>query len=310
MKEPRLSLDDLRVFVAVAQDEHVTAAAGRLHLSQPAVTRAVARVEDQFGVRLFDRPGHRVRLNAFGRALLGHAQRLVAQFDAAHAEIVGLLDPHTGPVRVGFLHSLGTWLVPDLIRAFRDVEPHVEFVLRQATSDAVAGLLHDGEIDVMLAGARPRLDEPVGWQPLLRERLALAVPPEHRFAGRRRLRLAEAAAESFVTVGPDSEFRQITDRLCAQAGFSPAIAFESGELTTVRALVEAGLGVAIVPVTPARPPAGPTVALTDRGAGRTLGLAWPARRRLPGPAETFRTWLIDYAAGDPWGMKAGAASGP
>ena len=316
MKDPRVSIDDLRTFVAVAQDEHVTSAAGRLHLSQPAVSRAVARLEDQFGVKLFDRPGHRVRLNAFGRALLGHAQRIVAQFEAARGEIVALRDPHAGPVRIGFLHSLGTWLVPDLIRAFRAVEPNVEFVLRQATSDAVAQMLLDGEVDVVLASARPPLDEPVGWHELLRERLALAVPPEHRFAGRRRMRLAEAAAEPFVTVSPSSEFRQITDRLCRQAGFAPTIAFESDELSTARALVAAGLGVAIVPVTPvtavtpvgaagAVAPAAPvvagtSVALSDTGAGRPLGLAWMTHRQLPGPAEAFRTWLIGYTATEPW----------
>jgi DNA-binding transcriptional LysR family regulator len=193
-------------------------------------------------------------------------------------------------------------MVPDLIRAFRAVEPDVEFVLRQALSDTVAQLLSDGEVDVALSSARPPLDEPVGWHELVRERLALAVPPEHRLAKRRRMRLAEAAAEPFVTVRPHSEFRQITDRLCRQAGFTPRIAFESDELSTARALVAAGLGVAIVPVTPLRPVGGPSVALTDPGAGRPLGLAWMTHRQLPGPAEAFRSWLIGYAATEPWRM--------
>ena len=299
MKEPRVSVEDLRAFVAVAEAEHVTAAAGRLHLSQPAVTRALGRLEDQFGVQLFDRPGHRVRLNAFGAALLGHARRIVAQFEAAQGEITGLLDPHTGPVRIGFLHSLGTWLVPGLIRAFRVAEPRIAFVLRQATTDEVARMLQHGEIDVLLS-PRPPVNEPVSWQEIVRERLELAVPADHRLAGRERMRLAEAADEPFVVVRPHSEFRQTTDRLCAQAGFSPEIAFESDELTTVRALVAAGLGVAIVPVVDRQPGAAPTVPLTDPGADRPVGLSWMTHRRLPGPAEAFRTWLLENAHAEPW----------
>jgi DNA-binding transcriptional LysR family regulator len=299
MKEPRVSVDDLRVFVAVAQTEHVTAAAGRLHLSQPAVSRALARVEDQYGVQLFDRPGHRVRLNAFGRALLGHAQRIVAQSEAAQQEISALLDPHSGPVRIGFLHSLATWLTPGLIRSFRALEPGIEFVLRQNYREEITQMLQDGEIDLLLS-ARPHLGEPAGWQEIVREQLALLVPPDHRLAERGRMQLAEAADESFVVLTPRSEFRQITDRLCDQAGFSPRIAFEGDELATMHGLVAAGLGVSIVPVVSGQPTGGHLVPLTDPGASRLLGLSWLTHRQLPGPAEAFKSWLVAHAHTEPW----------
>jgi LysR family transcriptional regulator, transcription activator of glutamate synthase operon len=297
MRQAHVSTDDLRAFLAVADAEHVTAAAARLHLSQPAVTRAIGRLEDQFGVRLFDRPGHRVRLNVFGRVLAEYAVKIVAQLDAATTDIAGLLDPHAGPVRMGFVRSLGTWLVPDLIRSFKTVEPGVEFQLHLGLSEQVADQLVRGDVDLILTGPRPRLPEEIGWELLADERLELAVPLGHRLAGRRRIRLAEVADEPFVALAVTSEFRELSDRLCRDAGFSPAVAFEADDVATVRALVGSGLGVAILPALhqSAAPGAPATLAIAAEDATRPVGLAWIAGRQLPALAEVFRDWLISSA---------------
>ena len=295
MRNARVNVDDLRVFLAVAHAEHVTAAAGRLHMSQPTITRTLGRLEHELGVQLFDRPGRRIRLNVFGRILVGYAERIVSQLDAAEGELAGLSDPHAGPVRVGFLPSLGTWLVPDLIRSFRALKPGVQFVLRQATADNLADMLRHGDVDVAITSPRPQLDEPTGWKLLASERLGLAVPPDHRLAARRRVSLSQVAAEPFVVFSAETGLRQVSDRLCRQAGFSATVAFESGEIATVRALVGAGLGIAILPVHQASRPqtSPPMLAIAERGASRPLGLAWLTHRSLPGIAEAFRTWLID-----------------
>lgn len=302
MRSVHVSSDDLRAFLAVAEVEHVTAAAAELRLSQPAVTRAIGRLEEQFGVRLFDRPGHRVRLNAFGRVLAGHAGKIVGRLDAADAEIAALLDPHAGPVRIGFVRSLGTWLVPDLVQSFRAVEPGVVFRLRQGLSEDISGLLESGDVDLILTSTRPRLPSQVNWEPLASERLELVVPPDHPLAAKGRIRLAEAAAEPFVALSASSEFREIIDRLCGEAGFAPEVAFEADDVATVRALVGAGLGVAILPALH-RPPASDapaTLTIAEQDATRPLGLAWMAGRQLPGLAEAFRSWLISAAPSRNW----------
>lgn len=302
MKTPHVSSDDLRAFLAVAETEHVTAAAGRLRLSQPAVTRAIGRLEEQFGARLFDRPGHRVRLNTFGRVLAGHADRIIAQLDAADAEIAMLLDPHAGPVRIGFLRSLGTWLVPNLIRSFRAVEPGVVFHLRQGLSEGISGLLENGDVDLILTSPQPRLPDHVTWEPLVSERLELAVPPDHPLAARKRIRLQEVAAEPFVALSATSEFREISDRLCREAGFAPAVAFEADDVATVRALAAAGLGIAILPALH-RPPASgapATLAIAGQDATRPIGLARMSGRQVPAMADAFRTWLLSTAPTWDW----------
>src|SRR6202007_3140839 len=102
-------------------------------------------------------------------------------------------------------------------------------------------MLYQGEVDLAITSPKPRLDEPTDWNVLISERLGLAVPPDHRLAGRRRGNLFEGAAEPSVVFSPEAGRRQVSARLCRQAGFSPAIAFESGEVATVRAMVGAGL---------------------------------------------------------------------
>lgn len=299
MIDGRVSIEDLRVFLAVAEAEHVTAAAAALHLSQPAVTRTVSRLERQFGVALFDRPGQRVRLNAFGHLLIDHAQQIVADFDVARSDFAKLLDPDAGPVRLGFLASLGTWLVPEIIDSFRQVVPAAEFVLRQAHFDPIAEMLRAGQIDLLLTSPRPHLPSPVGWKHLGDEHLELAVPPGHRLANRRHVRLEEAANERFVVLDHTTEFRSLSDRLCRHAGFSPTIALETDQVATARALVGTGLGVAVLPILhrpyTATPP---TIPIADPGASRPYGLAWITRRHLPSTAEVLRTWLVNLTPGN------------
>lgn len=299
---PRVSSEDLLTFLAVAEAERVGAVADQLHMSQPTVTRAIGRLEKELGARLFDRPGHRVCLNVYGRAFAGYARRALAQLEAAQAELAALLDEHGGPVRIGFLSSLGTWFIPNLVQEFRLVAPNATFVLRQASSDALPQLLDDREVDLLFTSQRPVLDEPVAWELLLRERLELALPPGHHLAKRRRVRLREVASDPFVVLGADSGFRQITDQLCLRAGFRPVVAFESGELATVRALVASGLGVGIVPEARWSVAATPVLQLSiaDAGAQRPIGMACATRREIPGASEAFRRWLLGAAARRPW----------
>ena len=162
-------------------------------------------------------------------------------------------------------------------------------MIHQATADHLSQMLGNGEIDMVLTSPRPKLDEPTGWKPLANEQLGLAVPPDHRLATRRRVNLSGASDDLFVAFTPEAGLRQIADRLCRHAGFAPTVAFQSSDVATVRALVHAGFGVAILPSynPPGRDTSPPMLTITDRGAGRPLGLAWLTRRRLPAMAEAF-----------------------
>jgi LysR family transcriptional regulator, transcription activator of glutamate synthase operon len=287
-----MTLDELQWFVVLAETEHMTEAAERLSVSQPTLSRALARLEHRLGTPLFDRVNRRLRLNLYGGILLEHARRCLAELDTAAERITDLIDPDRGTVRLGFLHSVSTWLVPELIGRYRERAPDVRFELRQAAGHEILADLRAGRADLAVTSPRPE-DPDVRWHPLHREQLCLAVPRHHRLAGRERAGLAEAAAEPFVMLRRGFGLRELTDELCAAAGFRPAVAFESSEIPSAESLVAAGLGVAVVPEPrPGRVTQGVSyLGLDADRAYREIGLVSPDGRPLPPVAERFADFV-------------------
>jgi DNA-binding transcriptional LysR family regulator len=294
-----MQTEDLRRFVTLARAEHLTAAADELGIPQPSLSRSLRRVEDAFGARLFEREHRGLRLNPRGRLVLAAALEATAALDAAREQIAQLDDPESGTVRLAFLHSVATTLVPGLLREYRAQAPAVRFALRQEASPTIADDLDSGEAELAITGPRP-VDPALGWCVLERQRLCLVVPPAHPLARRRSVRLAEAAREDFVVLQPGFGFRALTDRLCRAAGFAPRTAFESTDLATIEGLVGAGLGVAVLP---APTGSGRTVEgeavfvpLRDAGARRDIGLVWRRAAALSPAAVRFRDFVVASGA--------------
>ncbi|AGT06628.1 putative transcriptional regulator, LysR-family [Corynebacterium glutamicum MB001] len=301
-----LRIDDLRSFISVAQSGHLTETAERLGIPQPTLSRRISRVEKHAGTPLFDRAGRKLVLNQRGHAFLNHASAIVAEFNSAATEIKRLMDPEKGTIRLDFMHSLGTWMVPELIRTFRAEHPNVEFQLHQAAAMLLVDRVLADETDLALVGPKPaEVGTSLGWAPLLRQRLALAVPADHRlasFSGQGELPLITAAEEPFVAMRAGFGTRLLMDALAEEAGFVPNVVFESMELTTVAGLVSAGLGVGVVPMDD---PYLPTVGIVQRPlsppAYRELGLVW---RLNAGPApavDNFRK----FVAGSRYALEEG-----
>lgn len=281
----------LAQFAAVARHEHMTRAAQQLGMPQSTLSRAVARLEADLGVALFARQGRALRLTRAGTTFRRAAERALAEVELS-AESVRLdADPASGRVSFGFLHTLGPETVPALLRAFRTDHPRVRFQLVQTHGEAMVERLRAGRLDLCLTSPLPeepglvvrRLDE---------QRLRLVVPAGHRLATRKRVRLAEAAAEPFVTLEAGYGLRRITDALCAEAGFTPRVTFEGEEAETLRGLVAAGLGVALLP-----PPAVPRPGVVEldvvgRRAVRAIGVAWLDGQRDTPPVAAFKRFLL------------------
>ncbi|MEZ0065340.1 DNA-binding transcriptional LysR family regulator [Streptacidiphilus sp. MAP12-20] len=281
----------LAQFAAVARREHVTRAAVELGMPQPTLSRAVARLEAELGVALLSREGRAVRLTRAGRIFLASAERALAELergaDAARAEA----DPTGGRVTFGFLHTMGSEAVPMLLRGFRAEYPRVRFQLVQDYTDSMLDRLREGELDLCLLSPRPEGTELTSRR-MGDQRLCLVVPTDHRLAGRRRVRLEEVAQDPFVTLEPGYGMRRITDALCAEAGFAPRISFEGEEAETLRGLVAAGLGVAVLPPASVPRPDLVELALASASARRELALVWSAVRPLPPPAVSFRDFVL------------------
>ncbi|GAA2074595.1 LysR family transcriptional regulator [Streptomyces albiaxialis] len=283
----------LAQFAAAARHEHVTRAAHELGVPQSSLSRALARLEGDLGVALFARHGRTVSLTPAGRTFLASAERALAAVEQAAESVRSDADPATGKVAFGFLHTLGWETVPGLLREFRAEHPRVRFSLVQNYGEAMLDRLRAGGLDLCLTSPVPGPEAPdLVARRLDEQRLRLVVPDDHRLAARKRVRLAEAADESFVTLEPGYGMRRILDTLCAEAGFRPRIAFEGEEAETIRGLVAAGLGVALLPPPVIARPGVRELTVTAPRAVREIGLAWRAGHPDTAPVAAFKKFLL------------------
>ncbi|MEU9345941.1 LysR family transcriptional regulator [Streptomyces sp. NPDC048278] len=281
----------LAYFAGVARTEHVTRAAQELNVPQSTLSRAMVRLEQDLGVDLFTRHGRTVSLTPAGRTFLTSVERALAEVRRAADEVRADADPTAGKVAFGFLHTMGAETVPGLLQAFRVDHPRIRFGLVQNYGEAMIEKLRAGELDLCLTSPVPDAPDLVARR-LDEQKLRLVVPADHPLAGRKRIRLAEAADETFVTLEPGYGLRRITDDLCTEAGFRPRIAFEGEEAETLRGLVAAGLGVALLP-----PPAFPRpgvaeLTVTAPRAVREIGVAWLNGHPDTPPVAAFKKFLL------------------
>jgi len=268
-----MQLRELEWFNTLAETESVTAAALQLHISQPTLSRALARLERRLGVQLFDRHQNRLWLNKYGEIFQAHARQAMSELDRGEERIATLVDPERGSVSLGFGHSFGGWLVPDLLERYRRLAPSTSFQLRGGASSAVVDDVRRGNVDIGFVAPEPVADD-LDWMPLGHEDLCLTIPPGHAFEGWDQVAIADLADVPMVALAVGHGLREVTDRLCEEAGFSPRIEMEVTELSTLRALVAAGIGVAVVPA-PRRGdtsgPAGVGIPFSDPTAFRRYG---------------------------------------
>ncbi|WP_158890142.1 LysR family transcriptional regulator [Amycolatopsis anabasis] len=244
-----MELRHLRYFLAVSEELHFGRAARALGIQQPPLSQQIRALEDELGVKLFDRSSRRVRLTAAGEALRPAAQRALDAADAARrtAQRAGRGD--TGELALGFVGTATLTLLPKLLRSFREHHPDVALTLHEMTTAEQLRALHAGNLDVGLV--RPPLPgaETVHCVPLGTERLLAALPVRHPLARERAVAVERLAGEPFVlfprALGPGL-YDQILNH-CRSHGVEPAITQEAVQMHTLAALVAAGLGVSIVP---------------------------------------------------------------
>jgi DNA-binding transcriptional LysR family regulator len=298
-----MDTDALRWLQQVADGTTVTEVSEVESVTQSGVSRALARLEEQIGTPLLRRSGRTLRMTHAGAIFKPHLDALLHNLDDGIAAVSQLLDPDSGTVALAFQQSLGTWLVPDLARSFRAAHPGVRFRLTQVRDEPNSAPLDGGNADLELGTRRPQnpADAALHARLIALEPLRLALPSEHPLAGQLRIGLADVAGEPFISLRPASALRRLTDDLCEQAGFRPAVIFEGDDLSNLRGFVAAGLGVAVVPAPRAGSPeavAGPVVyrEILDPGAVREILLTWSAERRLLPATDLFRRHVIRRAA--------------
>jgi DNA-binding transcriptional LysR family regulator len=281
-----MDLLQLGYFQAVARRQHVSQAAAELRIAQPSLSRALARLEADLGVPLFDRHGRRLVLNRFGAAFLARVDAALDQLDQGRRELEDLAGLQHGSVAVAAESLL---LLDDLLAGFLAAHPGVSFQLAQSPAPAMAGLLHTGQVDFCLA-SQSLNDDSLEAAELASEEVLVAVPPAHRLAGRKRIGLHDLADEVFVATRPGYWQRALLDQLFAQAGRKPVIGCQSDEPAAIPALVAAGLGAGLLPAASRRHSPRHAVAwlhLDAPDCRRRLSLVWRRGVYLSAAAQAF-----------------------
>ncbi|HTU09236.1 MAG TPA: LysR family transcriptional regulator [Trebonia sp.] len=300
-----MDTDVLRWFKLVADGATVTEVSDLEPVTQSGVSRGLARLEAEVGTPLLQRSGRTLTPTPAGEVFRPFADGILQQLGDGLAAVSQFVSPDTGTITVAFQQSLGSWLVPDLVRTFRGDHPDVRFSLTQVHDELWGLPLNGGRTDLEVGTRRFRTgreairpgDLAVWTRQIGMEPLRLALPRDHPLAERRRIALADVAAEPFIGLRTTSALRELGDELCKQAGFRPTVVFEGDDLSIVRGLVAAGLGVAIVPAPRAGSPEaspGPVryAEIIDDGAERAIYLTWPADRPLLPAADLFRKHVL------------------
>ena len=244
-----MELRHLRYFVAVAEERHFGRAAERLHMAQPPLSQQIRQLEAELGLTLLSRTTRRVDLTPAGAAYLERAREILGAVDAAAHEAASIASGRRGRLLIGCVGSATYSLLPALARNLRTELPEVEFGFRgEMLSPDQAAALEDGTLDLGLL--RPLPDSPgLSITHVRQESLLVAMPKDHRFAGRRRVRIPDLDGEGLVihAGGGRSAMNAMIQGLFDDAGVRTHIAHEVAETSTLVTFVAAGLGLAIVP---------------------------------------------------------------
>ncbi|MBW4695560.1 MAG: LysR family transcriptional regulator [Lyngbya sp. HA4199-MV5] len=243
-----MELRHLHYFIAVAEELHFSRAAERLHISQPPLSQQIRALEEELGVKLFERTKRHVQLTEAGNVFLERSYRVFAQLEQAVEVTQRVGRGEVGQLAIGFVGSAMYTVLPEIFRVFRAQFPAVELQLQELTTAQQIQALHDKQVDVGIV--RSAINEPgLSGSCFLPETLVLALPETHPLSAQTQVSLSTLADEAFILfparMGP--VFYEQIINLCQQAGFRPKVAQEAVQMETIVGLVAAGLGIAIVP---------------------------------------------------------------
>ena len=286
----KINVPDLEAFVAVAELSSFRRAAEHVHLSQPALSRRIGKLEGALGVRLFDRTTRVVHLTAVGRDFLVKARALLDGLEHSLLALGDVAASRAGEVTVACVPSAAYYFLPNVINRFHSRYPGIRVRIIDEAANATLAAVIRGEADFGLNFIGTQ-DPDVEFEPLLREPFVLACRKDHVLASRRSVSWAQLGAHDYMTVSKSSGNRLIIDLALAEMRTRPTWFYEVRHVSTLLGLVEAGLGVAAVPrlAMPSRGhPLLVSVPLVEPTVERTLGIVRRRGRALsPAALELY-----------------------
>lgn len=281
-----MTLTELRYIVAVARERHFGRAAESCFVSQPTLSVAVKKLEQELGVALFERGPGEVSVTPVGQRIVEQAQRVLEDASRIRDLAATGHDPLAGSLRLGAIHTIGPYLLPRLVPILRRTVPAMQLYIQESFTHRLAESLKQGEVDVIVA-ALP-FDEPgCTTLALYDEPFLVAVPQGHPWEKRKQIPADELRKESLLLLGEGHCLRDQVLEFCgAQGRGGPARSLEGGSLETIRQMVAGGVGLTVLPSTSVGTGGGANDLISIRPfakpvPSRRVALAW--RKSFPRP---------------------------
>jgi LysR family hydrogen peroxide-inducible transcriptional activator len=247
-----MTLTELKYIVAVAREKHFGRAAEACFVSQPTLSVAIKKLEDELEVKLFERSANEVSVTPLGEEIVRQAQSVLEQAAAIKEIAKRGKDPLAGPLRLGVIYTIGPYLLPDLVRQAIARTPQMPLMLQENFTARLLEMLRTGEIDCAIM-AEPFPDTGLAIAPLYDEPFLAAVPTTHPLSARKTVTAEELKQETMLLLGTGHCFRDHVLEVCPEfARFSSDAegirkSFEGSSLETIKHMVAAGMGVTLVP---------------------------------------------------------------
>lgn len=238
---------NLQAFIAVAEAASFSGAAERLHLTQPAVSKRVAALEEELGSPLFDRIGRHIDLTEAGRALLPRAHAILDAVEDSRRAVSNLAGRVEGPLVFATSHHIGLHRLPPILRAYSSRYPRVELDLRFMDSETACEAALHGEVELGIVTLPLAPPAHLRVQPVWDDPLRITVAPDHPLAGRGEVPASALAAETAVLPGPDTYTRQVIEAALGRLGVAPQVRLSTNYLETLKMLAAVGLGWTVLP---------------------------------------------------------------
>ena len=292
-----MEFHQLRYVCAVADTGSFSRAAERCQVAQPSLSQQILKLEEDLGARLFDRLGRSVRLTEAGGTFLPHARAVLEHLDDARSSVTAQHLDVRGNVTIGVIPTVAPYLMPVYTAGFTEKFPEAKMRLVEETTPVLVEGLRDLSIDLAIL-ALPLRHKDLEIVPLRTEPVFAVLPKDHPRAGAESLSLKDLRGEPFVMLRDGHCFRDLSIGACSSARITPNIAFESGQFSSVLAMVGAGVGISMVPEMAVDRNANCCyVRLIDPRARRTVVLATLRGRSFNRVQSAFGDWITFSAQG-------------
>lgn len=288
-----LDLLQLRYFKVVAEMEHMTKAALTLHISQPALSKMIINLENELGAQMFDRQGRQIRLNDAGKAFLRRVNRIFQELENGKREVANISEMAQQEIS---LTVTGVKLFADLFREFSIKHPDVIFKQHFSSKSKTRYMVENGQVDFCISSP-PIYGSGLKTTILITDEIFLAIPAHHPLAKYNSIDITELKHHLFVSLKEGHGFRNLTDKICLQFGFTPKVIFETDIAESLIEFVNAGIGIAFVPSLAwieGREMNLKRVRIHNPKFRRQIGLTWCENHYLSPVVIEFRQFVVEY----------------